>query len=355
MRSVVAIHLGNQTTSGYLATLPNPTAHLHQMLAEARMSLETPIAFCIYNRPQVTSRVFEAIANVKPKRLLIIADGPNSNRPNDALLVEQTRNIATRIHWDCELETNFAATNLGCAKRMATGLSWAFEQAEELIILEDDCLPDASFFGFCESLLARFRDDEDIMMISGDNFQPAKRTDASYYFSRWPHIWGWASWRRAWKNFELEIPDWKMTRSSNELLSEFCDRANFCEDTERQFWCQIFDQIHVGSIDTWDFSWAYACWKNAGLTILPTVNLVSNIGFGESATHTTDASSRLANIPAKSLSELVHPLEIQRDTIADDFTWHHIIAPPKQNTPAPKPRRWYRRLFDGVRKKTPAG
>ena len=251
------------------------------------MSLETPIALCIFNRPELTARVFEAIRCAGPKQLLVIADGPRENQPGDAEVVEQTRKILDRIDWPCEVKTNFSPTNLGCRVRMATGLTWAFEQAEELIILEDDCLPDPTFFSFAQSLLNRYRDVPQIMMISGDNFQPGPTSNNSYYFSRWAHIWGWASWRRAWNHFDLEIQSWPETKISGSLAEQVDSPAEY------QYWANVFDQVHQGQIDTWDFSWAYALWKQNGLAILPELNLVTNLGFSDSATHTTVSYTHL--------------------------------------------------------------
>lgn len=223
---------------------------------------------------------------------------------------------------------------------MATGLTWAFEQAEELIILEDDCLPNLSFFKYCEELLTRYRDNQQVMMISGDNFQPEPRSQESYYFSRWPHIWGWASWRSAWNHFDVEIKDWPKTKQDGLLKDSFGSEFEF------HYWSGIFDQIYQGRIDTWDFSWAYAFWKNNGLSILPEVNLVSNIGFGNSATHTTDPSSKLAYLPTQEIKELAHPPQIRPNIQADQYTWQNIIAPtPQTQTKTSHTPKWFQKLF----------
>ena len=316
------------------------------------MSLETPIAFCIFNRPALTARVFEAIRCAAPKQLFVIADGPRDDRPGDQEAVEQTRKLLDRIDWACEVKTNFSAVNLGCKTRMATGLTWAFEQAEELIILEDDCLPDPTFFNFAQSLLRHYRDEPQVMMISGDNFQPGPTSGNSYYFSRWAHIWGWASWRRAWKHYDLDIESWPADKSSGLLA------ANVDSTAEYQYWSDVFDQVHRGEIDTWDFSWAYALWKRNGLAVLPEVNLVTNLGFNETATHTIDPQSKLANLPTGSIDQIIHPTEIQRNIAADKFTWENIMAPPKTE-PAEllvdrshKTLRWHQRLLRSFAKGT---
>jgi hypothetical protein len=303
------------------------------------MALETPIAFCIFNRPAVTQRVFEVIARAKPRRLLVIGDGARCDRPDEACLVSQTREIVENVSWNCDVQVNYAAQNMGCKKRIASGLDWAFQQSDELIILEDDCLPDLSFFSYCSELLARYRNDDRVMMISGDNFQPKQRTHNSYYFSRWAHIWGWASWRRAWEHFDMEIATWPLAKANHTL------RAAFSSDEEYRDWEPLLDRQHAGEIDTWDFPWQYACWSNHGLSIIPEKNLISNIGFGRDATHTLDPASHLANRPTTAIDELVHPAFVLPNYEADQHTLEQIFGPmlsPK--SPPPKPK-WYRRLM----------
>jgi len=311
------------------------------------MSLKTPIAFCIFNRPELTREVFETIRFARPSRLLVIGDGPRFDRPEEEALVRETRKVIEQVDWPCEVQTNFSDVNLGCKVRMSTGLTWAFEQSEELIILEDDCLPDPSFFNFCESLLDYYRKDERVMMVSGDNFQPNQIENkpsgrASYYFSRWPHIWGWASWRRAWKHFDVNIESWPSTKSKGELENRFGSTEEY------NFWSAQFDRVHAGEIDTWDFSWAYAVWKQNGLTILPNVNLVSNLGFGTDATHTLDPLSKLANLPVGKINQLTHPEKIEPNVLADQYTWHNILAPPPEPK-QPQPKKWHRRILQSIK------
>ncbi len=303
------------------------------------MALETPIAFCIFNRPALTRKVFEAIAVAKPRRLLVIGDGARANRPGELELVDQTREIIGLVNWDCDVQVNYASQNMGCKQRISSGLDWAFQQSDELIILEDDCLPDPSFFSYCDELLERYRDDDRIMMISGDNFQPQPRTNNSYYFSRWAHIWGWASWRRAWEHFDMEISTWPRAKAEHSL------RSAFSSEREYRNWEPILDRQFAGEIDTWDFPWQYACWANHGLSIIPEQNLISNIGFGGDATHTVDPESHLANRPTTAIGELVHPPLILPNHEADQHTLENIFDPmfsPQPSTPKPK---WYRRLM----------
>src|SRR5687767_13684909 len=164
----------------------------------------TPVALLVFNRPQATARVFEAVARARPPRLLVVADGPRADRPDDGELCHQTRAIIERVDWPCEVMKDYSDTNLGCRKRVSSGLDWVFSNVADAIILEDDCLPEPSFFPFCEELLERYRDDERVAMIRAGNFLEGRRVaSTSYYFSRWFHIWGWATWARAWKHNDV--------------------------------------------------------------------------------------------------------------------------------------------------------
>lgn len=253
------------------------------------MSLQcgTPIVFVVFNRPEQTRRVFERIAQVRPAHLLVVADAARSGRPEEVLRCREVREIATRIDWPCKLQTNFAAENLGCRRRLITGLNWAFEQVEEAIILEDDILPDPSFFPFCEAMLHRFRNDSRVAMITGFNIvQEHLRTEHSYFFSRLTHIWGWATWRRSWANYDEHLSHWPEIRQSG-LMTEL-----FPVPAHRRFWTRIFDQMHDGTgPNTWDYQWMYTNLMSSSLSIVPRVNLIDNIGFGPGATHTVDAAA----------------------------------------------------------------
>jgi len=293
------------------------------------MSLRTPVALLIFNRPQPTARVFEAIAQAKPQQLLVVADGPRT--PGEADLCRQTRSVIDQIDWDCELLTNYSEHNLGCRNRVASGLDWVFSETEEAIILEDDCIPSPSFFSFCEVLLERYRHDERIMHISGDNFQFGKqRTRHSYYFSKYNHIWGWASWRRAWKLYDVTMKTWPEYRDEG-LLTAVCENPQ-----ERTYWTQAFDRVYNNQIDTWDYQWTYTCWANHGLSVLPNVNLVTNVGFGPDATHTKQAGI-VSNLVQEDIWEIHHPPVVVRHAEADTYTFETIFECPTPEPPAPPP------------------
>jgi hypothetical protein len=293
--------------------------------------LETPVLFCVFNRPELTARVFEVIRAHKPKTLFIASDGPRKLVPADDAKIEEVRRIVANVDWDCQVEQRFLPRNVGCKLAVASAINWAFTYSEQLIILEDDCLPNPSFFGYCETLLDRYRDNEQIMMVSGNNFQDGRRSDASYYFSRLPHIWGWATWKRAWQHFDVDLSSWPQFKRDKKLRSIFKDADEY------DHWSRTLDLQHAGGIDTWDFPWAYAVWSNNGLSILPEKNLVTNIGFGAGAAHTKDPKSKLAGIPARSIGRLLHPLRIEVNEKADRHTWRSVFKPSIYNTQPRQP------------------
>lgn len=278
--------------------------------------LTTPVAFIIFNRPDTTERVFAEIANARPPKLLVVGDGPRSTRPGEADRVAATRAIIDKVDWPCEVLTNYSDVNLGCKRRVSSGIDWVFENVEEAIILEDDCLPDSSFFRFCEEMLERYRHDQRIGMISGDNFQFGRRYGGdSYYFSKYVHIWGWATWRDRWRgSYDVYMARWPLVRDNGRLQDLVLD------EDEADYWAAIFERVHQGEIDTWDYQWVFANWVEGRLSVLPSVNLISNIGFGVDATHTTSVSP-LSDLPTEAMQfPLLHPGLRARSGSADRFS-----------------------------------
>ena len=279
--------------------------------------IKTPVVFMIFKRPDKAEKVFEAIRQAKPPKLLVIADGPRADRPGEAKNCAATRKIIDRVDWDCEVIKNYSEINLGAGKRLSSGLDWVFDQVEEAIILEDDCVPHPTFFPFCEELLERYRYDERIASISGQNVQfGRKRSEYSYYFSRYPHIWGWATWRRAWQYYDFEIKLWPEIKTRNLLRDILLDpEAEKC-------WSEIFQSLYEGRRrDAWDSQWTFACWIQSRLSIISNVNLISNIGFGKDATNTDDENSRHHNLASEAIQfPMKHPPLIIRDAQADKFT-----------------------------------
>ena len=255
----------------------------------------------------------QELRTLRPAKLFVAADGYRAERPGEELLCQQARQtVLESIDWPCELRTNFLAHNLGCKRAVSSGISWFFNQVEAGIILEDDTVPDQSFFKYCSELLDRYKDDQRIGMISADNFQsPEHKCNNSYYFSLYTHIWGWATWRRAWKRYDLEMQEWPNLRDQGWLLDLHQNEA------VAHYWAVLFERMYLGQIDTWDYAWTYSCWKHQMLTVLPCSNLVSNIGFRADATHTT-LETRLANLATRAIEfPLRHPASIARDLMAD--------------------------------------
>lgn len=281
-----------------------------------------PIVFIVFNRPEVTLRTFTQIAKLKPSKLLLIGDGPRRNVSGEMEKVLETRAIVGQVDWDCEVLTNFSEENLGCKHRVASGLDWAFELVEEAIILEDDCFPTPSFFLFCQEMLEKYRNQPEVGMISGINFQKGiSRGDGDYYFSKYMHIWGWATWSSRWRSFyDVDMKSWPTFKSSTEFLRISGNLAN------KNFWERIFEKVYRGKIDTWDYQWLFANWLHRRLSIIPNINLISNIGFGQGATH-TKVESALSNLPAHEIFfPLKHPDLIEVNVLADEFTEKNYFA-----------------------------
>lgn len=264
-------------------------------------ALETPIVLIVFNRPFQTSRVFERIAEARPKRLLVVADGPREDRPGEQARCEEVLGIVSAVDWPCQVSTNISEKNLGCRARIVSGLKWAFSQVEEAIVLEDDVLPHPSFFPFCGEMLERYRHEERVGMVTGFNIvADVARSTHSYYFSAMTHIWGWASWRRAWQSYDAEMRCWPEVRRSAAF------EEAFPESSVQRYWRYVLDEVYRGEgPDTWDYQWMLTNIRQRRLAVSPQVNLIENIGFGTEATHVTEASEA----PAVSTRALRFPLE----------------------------------------------
>lgn len=285
------------------------------------MNFDVPILLIIFNRPNETRYVFEIIKEIKPVNLFVAADGPRIDRPREEEICELVREIATAVDWDCEVKTLFRERNLGCQQAVSGSIDWFFENVSEGIILEDDCLPNQTFFRFCQELLQRYRYDERIFVISGNNFQKGqKRTEYSYYFSLFNHCWGWATFKRAWKYFDFDLQLWPEIEKGRWLLDILQDKNAY------KYWTKILRDVSEGEKNSWAYRWTLACWLQSGLSILPNVNLVQNIGFGKNATHTT-GSGESFSLQAHSMDfPLIHPPIMIRDVRADRFTQEDHFA-----------------------------
>lgn len=277
--------------------------------------IKTPILFLIFNRPDTSQQVFNEIRKAQPTQLFVAADGLRKDRPDDIENCKKTREIIQQIDWDCEVSTLFREKNLGCKIAVSSAIDWFFSNVEEGIILEDDCVPDQSFFPFCQELLERYRHDSRVMMISGDNFQfGERRTEYSYYFSRYAHIWGWATWKRAWDHYDASMKLWPVIRNGNWLDA-------ILDDTKAiKYWTRCFDDTYSGKMNTWDYQWVFTCWIQRGLSIIPEQNLIMNIGCDQSGTHKA-GKMIFSNLPVtRTKFPLNHPLFMIRNSKADKFT-----------------------------------
>lgn len=284
-----------------------------------------PVLFIIFNRPKETSLVFDAIRAARPQKLFIAADGPRLGNQTDAELCTATRKIIGRIDWPCEVKTRFNSENLGCRKGVSSAISWFFENIDEGIILEDDCLPNESFFPYCAELLTKYRTNEKVMMISGSNYQEGvSRSEGSYYFSKLASIWGWATWKRAWHLFDSEMKGYREFRHKNGLRDVWDDPV-FLE-----FYYQKLDSSSAGG-NSWAFPWTYALFANQGLCICPNENLISNIGFG-GGTHIESTASAFSKAATIQLRELRHPSSLSPSREADLFLTRKASAEQLEKT-----------------------
>lgn len=309
--------------------------------------LDTPILFLIFNRPHLTEQVFSAIREARPSRLYIAADGPRKNKPGELENCLAARSIAMNVDWECEVNTLFRDGNLGCGKGVSTAISWFFEHEEAGIILEDDCLPSPDFFPFCTQLLEHYRNDNRVMAIGGCNLVPEsqRKSEYSYCFSNHNNIWGWATWRRAWDLYDYEMSDYQKVKRKRYLKKE-----SFSSDYEFDYFQWVFERTFLFPAITWDYQWEFVRRINSGLTIFPSKNLITNLGFGEDATHTTNPQDKSSNLKREQLSfPLQHPAFVLPDREADKlaFIEHYtnLITRVKSNLKSFLPDAFRDRLF----------
>lgn len=290
------------------------------------LSLTTPVLFIIFNRPETTRQVFDAIKKARPTRLYIAADGPRKNKTGEEEKCLQSRKVVEEIDWPCKVKTLFSETNLGCGRGPCTAITWFFEHETEGIILEDDCLPSPTFFRFCTELLERYRHDTRVMEIGGNNFDDdhMDEEENSYRFSNQIYIWGWATWKRAWKYHDFNMNQFPEIQKKGYL--------NYSYDSiyARDFYQYVFSKMHTGDDVTnshtiWDYQWQFACKINSGLTIVPNRNLIQNLGFGEQATNTINPRGVGHNLKIESMRfPLQHPEFIMVDTEKDKQVFRKV-------------------------------
>jgi hypothetical protein len=277
---------------------------------------DAPVLFLIFNRLDTTKKVFAEIRKAKPSILFIASDGPR-NKKEEKIVNSVRKYVIDNIDWDCKVKTLFRKRNLGCKLAISQGITWFFEHVEEGIILEDDCLPNQSFFRFCSELLKRYEKDSRVMMIAGSNLISNTQIKESYIFSNNANIWGWATWRRAWKLYDVNIkkwPEFNKKKALNKIFDNYLMRKHYEIN---------FNLRRENFGDTWDYQWGFACLYNRGLTIIPKFNLISNIG---SMGHHTYSSSKLNFNRTHELSyPLVHPDKISVNKEYDDKIYSFLM------------------------------
>jgi GR25 family glycosyltransferase involved in LPS biosynthesis len=285
--------------------------------------LNTAVLLLIFNRLDTTKQVFEAIKQAKPPRLYIAADGARKTKEGEEQKVKLVRDyIISNIDWKCEVKTLFQEQNLGCKMAVSGAIEWFFKNEEMGIVLEDDCLPSQSFFWFCEQLLIKYKNDMRVWHIGGTSTlsNDILLNDDSYYFSYFNHIWGWAGWSNKWKYYDINVS----------LFNEF-KKNNFIENITKNnliqsFWLNNFNSVHKKRIDTWDYQWYFTIWSNGGRAIIPTINLVSNLGFGPEATHTSNSDDKLSAMTKNEINlNLLHPKILMPNVIYDKYNSNFLF------------------------------
>jgi hypothetical protein len=284
------------------------------------VKFDSPVLLIWFNRPDLSLQIIERLREVKPERIYVAVDGARPDKKEEEQLCIETRKVVSQIDGPCEVKTLFQERNLGCKKGVITAINWFFENVEMGIILEDDCLPEPSFFPYCRELLERYATNKKIMMISGDRFAPEK-SEESYYFSHSFHIWGWATWRRVWELYDPQIKSWGDDKNKD-WLKIFLN----CNIARIRYWSKAFDNAYQNKIDTWDIQWVYCCMINQGLSIHPCVNLIRNIGFRGDATHTVLTDDSLASLSIKAMEfPLRHPETFIVDVRNDDHSYKYVF------------------------------
>lgn len=292
-----------------------------ETLMENYHPTDVPVLLLVFNRADTVAKVMDALRQIQPKFLYVAADGPRSTRPGEHEKTQAAREVAMAIDWPCDVKTLFRDENMGCRRAVSTAIDWFFEQVEEGIILEDDCIPDPSYFRFAQELLTRYRDDRRVMVIAASHFHgTSHQSPYSYFFSRYNHCWGWASWRRAWQSYDRAMTLWPALRETDWLLGIGNGSRLF-----RRYWTEIFDRAYAGQIDSWAYRWTFSCWAQNGLSILPMGNLVRNIGFDNDAAHTSGKNEWELKLQQMDFP-LVHPPCMVRDVEADAWSDYYLFS-----------------------------
>lgn len=282
---------------------------------------DVPVLIVAFNRADRLATLIDRLREVKPGTVYVAVDGPRPHVADEVARVVATRERVELIDWPCEVHTLFREQNLGCGRGVSGAISWLFEHEERGIILEDDVLPDPSFFRFCEELLVRYESDPRVWAVSGCNFVPpaVRASAASYRFARVPHIWGWATWRRSWSPYEFNLARWRRRLPARELW-----QAAGRSPAGFAYWSAMFDVMGRGLVDTWDLQATHAAFVSRGLTATANVNLIENLGFGSDSTHTEVRPTYLREAERLTFP-LVHPTSMHTDSVADSWTRKHVL------------------------------
>lgn len=283
------------------------------------MHFKVPILVIIFNRHELVQKLFNEIKKQKPKYLYISCDGPRVDKENDIELINKSKAVFDQIDWDCEIKTLYRDKNWGAGKSISDALIWFFNQVEEGVVFEEDCFPHQDFFEYCEVLLEKYRNNSEIMFIGGNNFQKQSKSEFSYYFSAYPHIWGWASWQRVIYDYSFELKN-----ISNKDFKNVINHYNFSW-IETKVWFDKFKRIQMGQINSWDYQLTYNIWSKKGISIIPQMNLVKNIGFGKDAIHCKNSKSIEANLEIHPILPIKHPKEVIINTDADSYYYNNFI------------------------------
>jgi hypothetical protein len=241
------------------------------------IKMEIPILLLIYNRYGETKKLIKALEKIKPNKIYIAADGPKYKNNDDFIKCKKVRKLFDRINWKCEVYKKYNKHNLGCKISVSESINWFFSKVSEGIILEDDCIPNKDFFKFCEILLKKYRNNKRVFCISGSNYYANIQNKPSYYFSKYIHCWGWATWKRAWKHNNIDINFWPKFKKNS-----FWNKLHPVT-LERLYWEKIMNNMYKNKIDSWAYSWLLSVWKKNGLTAVPKNNLITNIGLGKNS------------------------------------------------------------------------
>lgn len=279
---------------------------------------DVPILMMLFNRPEHTRKVFEVIRELRPSRLFVAGNGPRFGVPKDIELCKAVRDIFKEVDWPCELHTNFREINIGMNPQWYKAMDWFFQSVEYGIILEDDCVPHPSFFVYCDELLNKYMNEEKIMHINGSNFLFGKKMgNASYFFSKYTHVWGWATWKRAWQKYDFDLKSFPSFKQSNEI-DVICPNHR-----EKKYFMKYFEQLYSKENIDSATKWLYSIWFNKGICITPNINLITNIGYGLSAGHTI-FKEKIMGQETLDIMPLTHPTSQTVDTVADNFTFRTV-------------------------------